>query len=60
MGAAFLAGLAVGYWKNIDELKNVSVVGQTFESKMGEQERKHLYAGWKRAVKATQVFAHGE
>lgn len=60
MGAAFLAGLAIGYWKNIDELKNVSVVGQTFESKMGEQERKHLYAGWKRAVKATQVFAHGE
>ncbi|WP_333788463.1 glycerol kinase GlpK [Lactobacillus acetotolerans] len=60
MGAAFLAGLAVGYWKNIDELKNVSVVGQTFESKMGEQERKHLYVGWKRAVKATQVFAHGE
>ncbi len=60
MGAAFLAGLAVGYWKNIDELKNVSVVDQTFESKMGEQERKHLYAGWKRAVKATQVFAHGE
>ena len=60
MGAAFLAGLAVGYWKDVDELKDVFVVGKTFESKMEESKRKKLYQGWKRAVKATQVFAHGE
>ena len=60
MGAAFLAGLAVGYWKDVDELKDVFVVGKTFESKMVESKRKKLYQGWKRAVKATQVFAHGE
>ena len=60
MGAAFLAGLAVGYWKDVDELKDVFVVGKTFESKMEEPKRKKLYQGWKRAVKATQVFAHGE
>lgn len=60
MGAAFLAGLAVGYWKDVDELKDIFVVGKTFESKMEESKRKKLYQGWKRAVKATQVFAHGE
>ena len=60
MGAAFLAGLAVGYWKDVDELKDVFVVGKTFESKMEASKRKKLYQGWKRAVKATQVFAHGE
>ena len=60
MGAAFLAGLAVGYWKDVDELKDIFVVGKTFESKMEESKREKLYQGWKRAVKATQVFAHGE
>ena len=60
MGAAFLAGLAVGYWKNIDELKHIFTIGQAFESKMGNLEREKLYNGWQRAIKATRVFAHGE
>ena len=60
MGAAFLAGLAVGYWQNVNELKDIFVVGKTFEPKMPESEKEHLYQGWKKAVKATQVFAHGE
>ncbi|WEV70803.1 glycerol kinase GlpK [Lactobacillus sp. ESL0785] len=60
MGAAFLAGLAVGYWKDVDELKNIFVVGKTFDAQMPKEERERLYAGWKRAVKATQVYAHGE
>ncbi len=60
MGAAFLAGLAVGYWKNIAELKHIFTIGQAFEPKMGNLERVKLYAGWQRAIKATQVFAHGE
>lgn len=59
-GVSFLAGLAVGYWKDIDELKNIFVIGQAFEPKMGEERREHLYNGWKRAIKATRVFAHGE
>lgn len=60
LGAAFLAGLAVGYWKDLDELKDIFVVGKTFECQMAEKERSRLYQGWKRAVRATQVFAHGE
>ncbi|WEV39713.1 glycerol kinase GlpK [Lactobacillus sp. ESL0681] len=60
MGAAFLAGLAVGYWKNTDELKDVFEVGKTFECKMEQPERDRLYHGWQRAVKATQSFAHDD
>ncbi|WP_338201184.1 glycerol kinase GlpK [Lactobacillus rizhaonensis] len=60
MGVAFLAGLAVGYWQNVNELRDIFVVGKTFEPKMPESEKEHLYQGWKKAVKATQVFAHGE
>ncbi|RHW51701.1 glycerol kinase GlpK [Lactobacillus bombicola] len=60
LGAAFLAGLAVGYWKDLDELKDIFVVGKTFECQIAEKERSRLYQGWKRAVRATQVFAHGE
>lgn len=36
------------------------MIGQAFEPKMSEQEREKLYTGWQRAIKATQVFAHGE
>lgn len=60
LGTAFLAGLAVGFWKNIDEVKDIAKIGASFEPKMEEKEREKLYSGWKRAVKATRVFAHGE
>lgn len=60
MGVAFLAGLAVKYWPNIDEIKHIFIIGQAFESRMGENERERLYHGWQKAVKATQVFAHEE
>lgn len=56
MKAAFLASLVEGYWKNVDELKDIFVVGKTFESQMRKAKREYLYQGWKHAVKATQVF----
>ncbi|WP_286822592.1 glycerol kinase GlpK [Lactobacillus sp. UBA5813] len=58
MGAAFLAGLAVGYWKNVDELKHTFTIGQAFEPKMGNLEREKLYSDWQRAIKAARLFAH--
>ncbi|WP_297950924.1 glycerol kinase GlpK [uncultured Lactobacillus sp.] len=58
MGAAFLAGLAVGYWKNIDELKHTFTIGQAFEPKMSTVEREKLYSGWQRAIRAARLFAH--
>lgn len=60
MGVAFLAGLAVGFWKNKAELKQIAKIGQSFLPQLEEAGREELYAGWKRAVAATAVFAHGK
>ena len=57
LGAAFLAGLAVGYWKDVEELKTLNAVGEIFYPTMPELERQKLYEGWKTAVAATQFFA---
>ena len=51
LGAAYLAGLAVGFWKDQDEIQNNWALGETFHPSMEEKERDHLIAGWKKAVK---------
>lgn len=56
LGAAFLAGLAVGFWKDLDELKAFYEEGQIFETEMSDEERDDLYEGWQQAVAATQMF----
>ncbi len=56
LGAAYLAGLAVGYWKNRDEIKKQWNVDKQFESTMAEEKRKELYDGWKKAVRAAMAF----
>lgn len=56
LGAAFLAGLAVGYWKDTDEIREFYEAGKMFEPEMSDDYRTKLYEGWKRAVKATQEF----
>ncbi|WP_270788174.1 glycerol kinase GlpK [Enterococcus casseliflavus] len=56
LGAAYLAGLAVGFWKDLDELKSMAEEGQMFTPEMPAEERDNLYEGWKQAVVATQTF----
>jgi len=56
LGAAYLAGLAVGLWKDLDELKSMAEEGQMFTPEMPAEERDNLYEGWKQAVAATQTF----
>lgn len=56
LGAAYLAGLAVGYWDNKDNITKQWQVDQKFENKMADEERTKLYDGWKKAVKATREF----
>ena len=51
LGAAFLAGLAVGFWKDIDEIKEIREVDRVFTPQMSEEDRDKLYKGWKKAVK---------
>ena len=49
-GSAYLAGLAVGFWKNLDELKDKVAVDYTYCPQMQEEQRNELYKGWKKAV----------
>lgn len=56
LGAAFLAGLAVGYWKDKEEIKQQSENDRTFTVEMGEEEQQSLYKGWQKAVEATRQF----
>ncbi len=60
MGAAFLAGLAVGFYKSRDKLKRMLAAGKTFRPKIKDAERKKLLGGWHRAVRACRAFAEGE
>ncbi len=56
LGAAFCAGLATGYWKDLDDIQKIHADGQTFEPDMTEDRRKKLYNGWQVAVEATRAF----
>jgi glycerol kinase len=51
MGAAFLAGLAVGFWKSKDEIASKLAVDRTFSCKMSSADSKKKYTGWQKAVK---------
>ena len=60
MGAAYLAGLAVGYWKNAEEIRCNWAVDRDFCPQISEEERTNRLAGWKRAVEcAIQSGAGG-
>ncbi|MCE4965679.1 glycerol kinase GlpK [Staphylococcus chromogenes] len=56
LGAAYLAGIATGFWKNKDEVSNNWKLEKSFEPKMDEKEANKLYKGWQKAVEATKVF----
>jgi glycerol kinase len=56
LGAAYLAGLAVGYWKDQDEISHQWNRDLVLEPQMEESERANLCSGWKKAVKAASVF----
>ncbi len=57
LGAAYLAGLAVGYYKDKDEIRKNWQLGRTFEPAMEKEKKTELIKGWKRAVKCALVYA---
>jgi glycerol kinase len=59
-GAAYLAGLAVGFYRDREELKHNVSAGKTFSPAIGETARLQRLNGWHRAVKACRAFAEGE
>ncbi|MDE1514065.1 MULTISPECIES: glycerol kinase GlpK [Vibrio] len=57
LGAAYLAGLAVGFWDNLDELQGKAEIDRSFTPHHDEEKRQRRYRGWKRAVKCAQAWA---
>ena len=57
LGAAYLAGLAVGFWKDRDEIRRNWQEDRRFEPAMSEKEREVRYAGWCRAVERSRAWA---
>ena len=50
LGAAYLAGLAVGFWKSKEEITTKWCVSQAYEPQYDEDKKEKLYRGWKKAV----------
>ena len=59
LGAAYLAGLAVGVWKDTDELKRIQQCDVTFTPQMDEANRTALLKGWNKAVGRSLDWAEG-
>lgn len=56
LGAAYLAGLEVGYFKSLEDIIENKTIDRTFEPSMSEADRARRLAGWHRAVKACRAF----
>ncbi len=59
LGAAYMAGLAVGIWRDLAELENLWQEDARFEPKLGEKEREELYDGWQNAVSHAMGWSKG-
>ncbi|RDY23511.1 glycerol kinase [Romboutsia maritimum] len=57
LGACYLAGLAVGFWKSKEDIKNKWNIDKKFVPSMEEEKRNQLYRGWKKAVKRSLQWA---
>ncbi|PGL70599.1 glycerol kinase GlpK [Bacillus sp. AFS055030] len=56
LGAAYLAGLAVGYWENQETISKQWNMDKRFKPEMQNEKREELYSGWKKAIEATKAF----
>ncbi|MCK0752613.1 glycerol kinase GlpK [Chromohalobacter japonicus] len=56
LGAAYLAGLALGFWESREQISKQWAIDRRFTPKMSVEKRDELYEGWKRAVQATMGF----
>ena len=60
IGAAYLAGLATGYWKDKKDIIKNSTIERKFENKMDSEKVQKYIKGWHRAVKCALVYADEE
>ena len=56
LGAAYLAGLAGGYWKDIDDIRKNWALARVFHADVPEEQRSRKLAGWKRAVRCVLAW----
>jgi len=56
LGAAYLAGIAVGYWKDKAEIQSNREIDRIFTPQISIEERNKLYSGWKRAVERSLAW----
>ncbi|MEH6942480.1 glycerol kinase GlpK [Bacillus sp. JJ722] len=56
LGAAYLAGIAVGYWDGIESIAQKWQLDQEYHATLPEAEREELYRGWQKAVSAAMAF----
>ena len=56
LGVAYLSGLASGYYKSIEEIKNIHKYKKVFYPNMNAQKRKEIDQKWKKAIKITREF----
>src|SRR5699024_2618482 len=56
LGAAYLAGIAVCFWKSKEDIRQYWEHDMTFTQKMETEKQKELYKGWKKTVNATRKF----
>ena len=59
LGAAYLAGLAVGFWQGREQIAQRRCIEREFRPQMDRARSEKLYAGWKRAIEATLAFGLG-
>jgi glycerol kinase len=57
VGAAFLAGLGVGLWSDLEEVKQLRKIGRVFKPTMSDRARERIHADWKRAVQRALDWA---
>ena len=60
LGAAYLAGLAAGYWKDQKEIRENWQMGSVFDCAMSQEKREELLRGWRKAVRCALVWAEEE
>ncbi|RID86946.1 glycerol kinase [Peribacillus asahii] len=56
LGAAYLAGMAIGFWESQADIRKKWRLDREFSATMDEEQRKQLYEGWKKAVHAAMMF----
>jgi glycerol kinase len=60
LGAAYLAGLATGFWGSLEELRGKAEIQRTFQPDGDEEKRTRRYKGWKKAVQRALAWEESE